>query len=80
MRALHESPTRAAVSGGPNTDLAAGNVAATGVIVTDNGLHLGIDVARVARRNRNVHSTQLIAGGDVNKGEPLPAFMGAPVE
>src|SRR6266545_3306400 len=67
LRTLHESPARAAVSRRPGADLAARGIAAAVVIVTDNGLHLGIDVVGVAWRDGNVYSAQLSAGGNVNK-------------
>ena len=68
--AFHITPARATVCGSPSADLAARGVAATTIIVTDNGLYLGVDVIRVTRRDSNVDSTQLIAGVDVNKRRP----------
>src|SRR5450759_5393142 len=67
LRALHVAPGSPAVRGSPGADLAPGGIAATAVVVTDNGLHLGVDVVRVTRGDGNVHSTQLSAGRDVNK-------------
>ncbi len=78
MRTLHKSPACATVRGAPNTYLAAWRIAATAVAVTDNGLHLGIDVVRVTRRDGNVHSTRLSAGGGVNKRGAAPSIHGCP--
>src|SRR6266536_3848584 len=67
LRTVHESPACATVCASPGADLATSGVAAATIIVTDDGLGLGIDVIRVARRDSNIYSTQLIAGGDINK-------------
>src|SRR5882724_5173067 len=48
---LHESPACTAISSSPGAYLAARCVATTTAIVTDNRLHLGIDVIRVTRRD-----------------------------
>src|SRR4029453_12152185 len=71
---LHESPACAAVRGHPGANLAARGLAAATVIVTDNRLNLGIDVIRVARRDCNIDSAELIAGIDVNKGRTAPGI------
>ena len=78
LRAFHITPARATVCGSPSADLAARGVAATTIIVTDNGLYLGVDVIRVTRRDSNVDSAQLIAGIDVNKRRATPRIHGCP--
>src|SRR5262249_48940517 len=70
LRTFHKSPACTAVSTGPRTDLAASGVAAAAVIVTDNGLYLGINVIRVTRCDSNIDSAQLIARVNVNKRRP----------
>ena len=76
LRALHITPVRAAVCGSPGADLAASGIAAPAIIVTNNGLHLSVDVVRVARRDSNLNSTQLIAGVDINKRRAAPGIHG----
>src|SRR6266496_2821486 len=78
LRTVHESPACATVCASPGADLATSGVAAATIIVTDDGLGLGIDVIRVARRDSNIYSTQLIARVDVNKRRTAPRIHGCP--
>src|SRR5436190_811595 len=54
LRPLHESPARPAISRRPGTNLAARVIAAAAI--GNNGLCLGIDVVRIARRDSNIDS------------------------
>src|SRR6266496_2156705 len=78
LRTLHITPSSPAVCASPGADLATSGVAAATIIVTDDGLGLGIDVIRVARRDSNIYSTQLIARVDVNKRRTAPRIHGCP--
>ncbi len=59
-RAGHVAPGGAAVGRGPDAELAAGGVAAAAVVVGGDGLHLRVDVVRVARRDGDVDAAELV--------------------
>ena len=80
-RASDLSPGYPAVCGAVGTELAASRTATATIRVTPDGLHLGIDIVRIAWRYSEINATELIAGGGVDIGrparriEPCPAII-----
>ena len=58
----HEAPARAAVVRGPHAELAAVVLPHPLSLFARDRLHLRVDDARVARRDRHVDAAELIAG------------------
>src|SRR5439155_26927961 len=57
----HLCPVRAAIGRDPDAELAARGVVAAAVVNGRDGLHLCIDIVRVAGRDGNVNTTELVA-------------------
>ena len=67
LRALHETPSPAAVCRSPGAKLAAVRAAATAVAIWSNRLALCVNVVRVAWRDSNIDPAQLIASRGIDK-------------
>src|SRR5207248_2831044 len=57
LSALHITPTRAAIRGGPGAELATFRIAATAVVIPNDGLCLGVNVICVTRRDCDVDAS-----------------------
>src|SRR5438874_12508223 len=60
LRALHITPTRAAIRGSPGAELATIRIAATAVVIPNDGLCLSVNVICVTRRDCDVDASELV--------------------